>query len=149
LTQAEREPGSRAYPNEKRRHDISPKRNTSQSERAMSRFAAIFSVVLVFLAGPDPAAAQSRANSCYPYCSFTHYYGPYDYRYASPGLYCYPICRADGSCYPNPSCTSQAPRGRITVRSLAGSVTTTPTTVEYYDPSVVAVPGQPRRRRSR
>lgn len=115
----------------------------------MPRFAAILFVgVLVLLAGSHPAAPQSR-QSCYPYCSYTHYYGPYDYRYASPGLYCYPICRPDGTCVPNPVCVSQAPRGTITVRSLAGSVTTNPTTVEYYDPSVVAVPGQPRRRRSR
>ncbi|MGZ9086435.1 MAG: hypothetical protein ACXW3R_13060 [Rhodoplanes sp.] len=115
----------------------------------MPRFAAtLFVGVLVFVAGSNPAAPQSRL-SCYPYCDYTHYYGPYDYRYIRQGLYCYPLCGPDGVCRPNPLCVVQAPRGSVTVRSLAGSVTTTPTTATYYDPSVVAVPAPPRRFRYR
>lgn len=102
----------------------------------MPRFAAFMLVSAVMLVGGAvPAAAQSRP-SCYPYCDYTHYYGPYDYRYVRPGLYCNPICRPDGTCLPNPACSVQGRRGTITVRSYAGSVSTTPTTASYYDPAV-------------
>jgi hypothetical protein len=115
----------------------------------MPKFPATMLVgAILALGGSHPALTQTRAG-CYPYCDYTHYYGPYDYRYVRPGLYCYPLCRPDGACVPNPLCVVQAPRGSITVRSLAGSVTTTPTTASYYDPSVVAIPGPPRRLRSR
>ncbi|MEZ5787689.1 MAG: hypothetical protein R3D62_14725 [Xanthobacteraceae bacterium] len=102
--------------------------------------------LIVFAGAAGPASAQGR-QSCYPYCDLTHYYGPYDYRYLRPGLICYPICGPDGRCSPNPSCVGQRPRGRITVRSLAGRVTTTPTTATFYDPSVTAVPRAPGRAR--
>ena len=106
-------------------------------------------LAVLLAGGASPAAAQER-ESCYPYCSFTHYYGPYDYRYLRPGLICYPICGPDGRCLPNPSCSGQLTRGRITVRSLSGArVTTTPTSATFYDPSVTAVPGRPRRVRRR
>jgi hypothetical protein len=103
----------------------------------------------VLLAGAGPAAAQGR-QSCYPYCSYTHYYGPYDYRYLRPGLICYPICGPDGRCSPNPSCTGRLARGRITVRSLSGArVTTTPTTATFYNPAAPPTQGPPPRRRGR
>ncbi len=101
--------------------------------------------LLVVLGGSVPAASQS-ARSCDPYCDFTHYYGPYDYRYLRQGLYCYPRCRPDGTCAPRPLCVIQAPRGRITVRSRAGVVATTPTTSTFYDPSVAARPARRGRR---
>jgi hypothetical protein len=99
---------------------------------------------LVLLLASDPAWSQRRP-SCYPYCDFTHYYGPYDYTYLRPGTYCYPLCRPDGVCRPNPLCIVQAPRGRITVRSYAGAAAATPTAATFYDPSV-ASPALPRRR---
>lgn len=108
-------------------------------------------LVLLAAGGISAAAAQGR-QSCYPYCDYTHYYGPYDYRYLRPGLICYPVCNADGRCAPNPACVGQQQRGRITVRSLAGTVTTTPTTATFSDPSVTALPGvrsRPRRARRR
>jgi hypothetical protein len=112
----------------------------------MPRFVGTILVgILAVLGGAAPAAAQSHPG-CYPYCDYTHYYGPYDYRYIRPGLYCYPLCRLDGSCVPNPACVVQAPRGTVTVRSFAGPVSTTPTTASYYDPTVLP-PYPPRRYR--
>lgn len=109
------------------------------------RAAAIGAVAaMVLLGASEPARAQSRP-SCYPYCDFTHYYGPYDYTYLRPGTYCYPLCRPDGVCRPNPLCIVQAPRGRVIVRSYAGAAAATPTTATFYDPAV-ANPAVPRRR---
>jgi hypothetical protein len=122
-----------------------------QEHRCMTKAPAITLAGLTFLlvGAASPAAAQGP-QSCYPYCDFTHYYGPYDYRYLRPGLICYPICGPDGRCSPNPACVGQSTRGRITVRSLSGArVTTTPTTATFYDPSVTAVPGRRRRARRR
>jgi hypothetical protein len=111
----------------------------------MPRYAALVPVSFIILLGcGQPAAAQSGPG-CYPHCDFTHYYGPYNYGYVQPGLICYPRCRPDGVCAPDPLCISQQPRGRVTVRSLAGTVTTTSTTSTFYDPSVTVYP--PRRRR--
>lgn len=101
----------------------------------------------VLLAG---AVSPAAAESCYPYCSFTHYYGPYDYRYLRPGMICYPICGRDGRCRPNPNCSGRLNRGRITVRSLSGArVTTTPTTATFYNPAARPTEGPPPRRRVR
>lgn len=101
---------------------------------------------LLLAGGLSPAAAQS----CYPNCDFTHYYGPYDYRYLRSGLICKPICGPDGWCSPNLACNDQLTRGRITVRSLSGArVTTTPTTATFYDPAAPPAQGPPPRRRVR
>lgn len=110
---------------------------------AAAVLAGIAGLLLAF-AGASPAAAQSRPN-CQPYCDYTHYYGPYDFNYVRGGIYCYPRCRPDGTCLPNPACVDQRATGRITVRSLAGAATTTPTTATFYDPTVLP-PGTPPRR---
>ena len=60
---------------------------------------------------------SAPAAECYPYCDFTHYYGPFDFTYVRPGLYGYPICGPRGYCSPNlVYSTSGFRRGTITVR---------------------------------
>ena len=67
--------------------------------------AAVFGLMTGGLAA-SPAAA---ANDCFPYCDFTHYYGPLDLSWQRPGLTCYPRCDARGNCAPTPACFVQAP----------------------------------------
>jgi hypothetical protein len=90
-----------------------------------------FSAALV-LGWPAAASAQTRID-CHPHCDFVHDYGPYDYRWARPGLTCYPLCDARGRCAPAPACAivtgiagagtyetgwldGRRPAGRVTVR---------------------------------
>ena len=89
-----------------------------------------FAATLVF--GMPAAPAQARVD-CHPNCDFNHDYGPYDYRWARPGLMCYPLCDARGRCAPTPACAivtdiagagpnvtgwldGRRPAGRVTVR---------------------------------
>jgi hypothetical protein len=107
--------------------------------------AAFFGLALV---APVPSHAQT---SCEPYCDYLHDYGPRDLTYVHPGLFCYPRCFPNGTCAPYGYCTvSGARTGRVTVRSFASPVATTPTTATYYDPSLATVRPVPRRvRRAR
>jgi hypothetical protein len=57
------------------------------------------------------------AAECFPYCDYTHYYGPFDFTYVQPGLFGYPLCGPRGNCSPHLAySTSGIRRGRITVR---------------------------------
>jgi hypothetical protein len=57
------------------------------------------------------------AAECFPYCDYTHYYGPFDFTYVRPGLFGYPLCDARGNCSPQlVYSTTGFRRGRITVR---------------------------------
>jgi hypothetical protein len=79
----------------------------------------------LFLAGTGAAVAQQQ---CFPHCDYNHYYGPYDFTYAQPGLFGYPRCGPQGDCAPHLAYTvgantpstigvvRQVPPGRITVR---------------------------------
>ena len=69
-------------------------------------------VILAALCGP--AAAEV---GCFPYCDFTHYYGPYDYTWVRPGLFLYPRCGPSGDCSPYVIGSSRF-RGRVTIRRL-------------------------------
>ena len=83
----------------------------------------------LLLTVPDPAVAKI---DCYPYCDFTHYYGPLDFTYVKPGLFCYPRCGPRGDCSPYLACTySRLPSGQVTVRTWSGTVTTTPSTASF------------------
>ena len=57
------------------------------------------------------------AAECFPYCDYTHYYGPFDFTYVQPGLFGYPLCGPHGNCAPHlVYSTSGVRRGRVTVR---------------------------------
>jgi len=57
------------------------------------------------------------AAECFPYCDYTHYYGPFDFTYVQPGLFGYPLCGPRGNCSPQlVYSTTGFRRGRITVR---------------------------------
>jgi len=57
------------------------------------------------------------AAECFPYCDYTHYYGPFDFTYVQPGLFGYPLCGPRGNCSAHlVDSTSGIRRGRITVR---------------------------------
>lgn len=57
------------------------------------------------------------AAECFPYCDYTHYYGPFDFTYVQPGLFGYPRCGPQGNCSPQLLLsTTGVRRGRITVR---------------------------------
>jgi hypothetical protein len=66
------------------------------------------------------SCAGTRAVSaaeCFPYCDYTHYYGPFDFTYVQPGLFGYPLCGPRGNCSPHlVYSTTGFRRGRITVR---------------------------------
>ena len=83
----------------------------------MSRLTAAAIVLLLWLA-PGSASAQS---DCYPYCDFTHYYGPQDFTWVRPGLWAYPACGPSGYCSPH-LVSSRRFVGRVTVRSLGRPV---------------------------
>jgi hypothetical protein len=79
------------------------------------RFAA---AILAVLAGTGAAAAE---QACFPHCDYVHYYGPYDFTWAQPGLFAWPQCGAQGDCAPHLTYTTGTLRriqhtGRITVR---------------------------------
>lgn len=94
----------------------------------MSRFlAAALLGLLIPAILPGTASAQT-AVGCAPFCDYQHYYGAYDYTYARPGTYCYPVCAPDGTCAPVKNCVRTAP-------TVATSATAT-----FYDPSI-ATPG--------
>jgi len=65
-------------------------------------------------------AGTALAAECFPYCDYTHDYGPYDFTYVRPGLYGYPICGPRGNCLPNVvySTSGRARRGNVEVRFL-------------------------------
>jgi hypothetical protein len=76
---------------------------------------------LVFLAsvslGTWFGTGAVSAAECYPYCDYTHYYGPFDFTYVQPGLFGYPLCGPRGNCSPQlVYSTTGFRRGRITVR---------------------------------
>jgi hypothetical protein len=76
---------------------------------------------LVFLAflwlGTWFGAGAVSAAECFPYCDYTHYYGPFDFTYVQPGLFGSPLCGPRGNCSPQLGySTSGVRRGRITVR---------------------------------
>jgi hypothetical protein len=57
------------------------------------------------------------AAECFPYCDYTHYYGPFDFTYTQPGLFGYPLCNGRGNCSVQLAySTTGFRRGRITVR---------------------------------
>jgi len=57
------------------------------------------------------------AAECFPYCDYTHYYGPFDFTYVQPGLFGSPLCGARGNCSAHlVYSTTGVRRGRITVR---------------------------------
>jgi hypothetical protein len=89
--------------------------------RSPSRLAV--ALLAFVLAGTGPAMAQQ----CIPRCDYSHYYGPYDFTYAKPGLFGYPRCGPQGDCAPHLAYTTgdyspsigvllPVPAGRITVR---------------------------------
>jgi hypothetical protein len=63
-------------------------------------------------------AGAALAAECFPYCDYSHNYGPYDFTYVRPGLYGYPLCNARGNCLPNLaySTSGQPRRGNVEVR---------------------------------
>lgn len=76
------------------------------------------------LLGTGAVVAQQQ---CFPRCDYSHYYGPYDFTYAKPGLFGYLRCGPQRDCAPRLAYTSGAytpsvgvletvPAGRITVR---------------------------------
>jgi hypothetical protein len=80
-------------------------------------------VAASLVAGTGAAVAEQ----CSPRCDYSHYYGPYDFTYAKPGLFGYPRCGPQGDCAPRLVYTTGAyapsigvlqpvPTGRITVR---------------------------------
>ncbi len=76
-------------------------------------------VALLALAAGTGAAAAQRV--CAPHCDYAHYYGPYDFTYAQPGLYGNPVCDEQGNCAPNlvyHNVLGPVRKGRITVRLL-------------------------------
>ena len=96
----------------------------------MSRLTA--AIVLLLWLAPGAASAQS---DCYPYCDFTHYYGPQDFTwvqpggygpqqsiYVRPGLFLHPRCGPSGYCSPYLLSSSQRFRGRVTVRTVVRPV---------------------------
>jgi hypothetical protein len=57
------------------------------------------------------------AAECFPYCDYTHYYGPFDFTYIQPGLFGHALCGPRGNCSPQLAySTTGIRRGRITVR---------------------------------
>jgi hypothetical protein len=77
----------------------------------------VFALLSFFLAGTGVAFAE---RECFPHCDYTHYYGPFDFTYARPGLFGYPHCGPQGDCSPHLTYTTGIVRpiqtGRITVR---------------------------------
>jgi hypothetical protein len=70
--------------------------------------------LLAFFCLETPAVS---AAECFPYCDYTHYYGPFDFTYVQPGLFGYPRCGPQGNCSPQLlMSTTGVRRGRITVR---------------------------------
>jgi hypothetical protein len=64
------------------------------------------------------------AAECFPYCDYTHYYGPFDFTYEEPGLFGYPRCGLRGNCSPHlVYSTAGIRRGRITVRFMRAKTT--------------------------
>ena len=73
--------------------------------------------VLAFLAFLCVGTHAASAAECFPYCDYTHYYGPFDFTYVQPGLFGYPLCGPRGNCSALLDySTSGVRRGRITVR---------------------------------
>ena len=73
--------------------------------------------VLAFLAFCCVGTRAVSAAECFPYCDFTHYYGPFDFTYVQPGLFGRPLCGPRGNCSPHlVYSTSGFRQGRITVR---------------------------------
>ncbi len=73
--------------------------------------------VLACLAFFPVGISTASAEACFPHCDYTHYYGPFDFTYAQPGLFGYPHCGPQGDCSPNLTySTAGFPRWRITVR---------------------------------
>jgi hypothetical protein len=73
----------------------------------------VFAVLGFFLAGTGVAFAE---RECFPHCDYTHYYGPFDFTYARPGLFGYPHCGPQGDCSPHLTYTTGIVRPQITVR---------------------------------
>ncbi len=72
---------------------------------------------LAFLAFFCFGTQAGSAAECFPYCDYTHYYGPFDFTYAQPGLFGYPLCGPRGNCSAHlVYATSGIRQGRITVR---------------------------------
>jgi hypothetical protein len=72
---------------------------------------------LAFLAFFCVGTRAGSAAECFPYCDYTHYYGPFDFTYIQPGLFGYPLCGPRGNCSAHLTySTSGFRRGRITVR---------------------------------
>jgi hypothetical protein len=80
--------------------------------------------VAFLLAGTSALAQQA----CSPHCDYTHYYGPFDFTYARPGLFGHPHCGPQGDCNPHLRYATGLLRPVITVRF----------------PQVMTTPGQPR-----
>jgi hypothetical protein len=82
--------------------------------RAVSRSIAIAAAAATWvLLAASPAAAEV---GCFPYCDFTHYYGPQDFTYVRPGLFAWPECRLNGDCSPYLVASTRRYIGRVTVR---------------------------------
>ena len=79
---------------------------------------AIAAAAILVLLVAAPAAAEV---GCFPYCDFTHYYGPQDFTWVRPGLWAYPACGPSGYCSPH-LVSSRRFVGRVTVRSLGRPV---------------------------
>jgi hypothetical protein len=79
-------------------------------------FGRALAVICLSLCG----AGTVLAAECFPYCDYTHDYGPYDFTYVRPGLYGYPICGPRGNCLPNVvySTSGRARRGNVEVRFI-------------------------------
>jgi hypothetical protein len=77
----------------------------------------VLAIICVSLSG----AGTVLAAECFPYCDFTHDYGPYDFTYVRPGLYGYPICGPRGNCLPYVvySTSGRARRGNVEVRFIS------------------------------
>ena len=73
----------------------------------------VLAILAFFCAGTGAVSAAE----CFPYCDYTHYYGPFDFTYIQPGLYGHALCGPRGNCSPQLAySTSGVRRGRITVR---------------------------------
>jgi hypothetical protein len=82
--------------NRKRRSVYLPIAGLTPEDKMLRTFAAVLLGFMLLQSG-----AAWAAIDCSPHCDYYHDYGPYDFTYAGPGLFGFPVCDWHGNCSPH------------------------------------------------